>query len=468
VFGAQDGLKRDEKMISTLVRNVLIPLYDFATGNPTRRYMRELEKSQWFTRGKIKELQEKRLRRLIKHAYETVPYYHRIFRKNKLNFNDIKSLDDLAKLPILSRENVRDEFDALISRGYPRKKMVYGCTGGSTGEPIRFYTTRENRCWSNAARYLAWRWAGFEIGDKFAQVFGLHLDRPMLQSVKGRIEGQLKRRIALDAYQMSEKAMEQFVEKMKKFKPKVLYGNATSVANLAKYINDKGIDGFLLKSVFIDSMSLLEHEVKMIERVFGCKVWWNYHNRENGTFASECSEHNGYHLFSQIFVFEFVKEGEKVAPGETGSIVITDLTNYAMPFIRYEVGDLGVPSDDICACGRGMPLMKKLLGRTMEILVSAKGEFIVAPFFGRLEHIFAARNIKQYQIVQETPTRIVVRIIPGKAYAYEDTNIIRKTLRSLMGDLEIKVELVKSISKSRSGKRQVIIRKFPIEFTRKG
>jgi len=428
--------------------------------------MRELETSQWFSPEKIKEIQEKKLKRLIKHAYESVPYYRRMFRKNKLSLNDLKSADDLTKLPLLTRDKVREEFDtrAIISRVYEQKKMGYSCTGGSTGEPIRFITTRENRCWSNAARYLAFRWAGFEIGDKFAQVFGLHLDQPMFQSIKGKIEGKIKRRIAMDAYQMSEKTIEEFVQKMKKVKPKILYGNATSVANLAKYIHDKGTEGFHLKSVIIDSMSLLEHEVRMIERVFDCKVWWNYHNRENGTFASECSEHNGYHLFPQNFVFEFIREGEKVAPGETGSIVVTDLTNYAMPFIRYEVGDLGISSDDICACGRGLPLMRKLLGRTMEILVSATGEFIIAPFFGRLEHIFGARDIKQYQIVQETPTKIVVRIIPGRTYTSEDTSIVIKAMRSLMGNLEIEVKLVDSIAKSKSGKRQVIIRKFPIKF----
>lgn len=453
-------------MYSSLAKNVVIPLYDFATRNPTRKYMRELERSQWFSSEKIMEIQEKRLRSLIKHAYESVPYYHRVFRKNKLSLNDIKSLNDLTKLPLLTRDKVREGFDthAIISRVYEQKKMRYGCTGGSTGEPINFYTTRENRCWSNAARYLAFRWAGFEIGDKFAQVFGLHLDRSLFQSIKGKIEGRIKRRIAMDAYQMSEKTIEEFVQKMKKVKPKILYGNATSVANLAKYIHDKGTEGFHLKSVIIDSMNLFQHEVIMIERVFGCKVWWNYHNRENGTFASECSEHNGYHLFSQNFVFEFIREGEKVAPGETGSIVVTDLTNYAMPFIRYEVGDMGVSSEEICACGRGLPLMRKLLGRTADVLVSATGEFITAPFFGRFERIVGTLDIKQYQIVQETPTNIIVKIIPGKTYASKDTKIIRKIMRLLMGDMEIEVKLVDSIAQSNSGKRQVRIRKFPIKF----
>lgn len=452
-------------MNSSIIGKVLIPLYYFATGNQTHKYMRKLEKSQWFSPKEIRKLQEKKLRFLIRHAYNTVPYYHRIFRKNRLNIDSIKTLDDLGKLPVLSRNEVREEFDSLVSTSYPKKRMVYGVTGGSTGEPARFYTTRQNRWWATSARYLAWRWAGFEIGDKFAQVSGLRLDRPTFQSFGGRIEGAIKRRISMYSLQTSEEKMERFVRKMERFKPKMIYGNAAFVANLARFIEDKGIKGINVKLVIIDSMSLFDHETEMIERVFGCKIFWNYHNRENGTFASECSEHNGYHLFAQLFVFEFVREGEQVAPGETGSILVTDLTNYAMPFIRYEVGDMGVPSDDICTCGRGLPLMTKLLGRTSQILVSATGEFIIGPFYVCLEHFFEAGKIKQYQIVQETPARITVRIIPGRAYASEDSESVRKAMRSIVGDLKIQVKLVDSIAKSKSGKRQVVVRKFPLKFT---
>jgi phenylacetate-CoA ligase len=452
--------------IGGLVRNIIIPLHDFAGRNPTRKYMRELEKSQWFNPQRIRKLQEKKLRCLTTHAYNTVPHYHRVFRANGLNAYSIKSLGDLRKLPILGRSEVREEFDALISKGYPKKKLSGGVTGGSTGEPTRYYTTKENRCWSRAARYLAWKWAGYEIGDKFAQVFGLHLDRPMFQSLKGKIEGKILRRCSLDAYQMSEKTIETFLHQMRKFDPKIIYGTAASVANLAKFIEDKRLGLFQVRSIIVDSMGLFEHEIKMIERVFGCKLWWNYHNRENGTFASECSEHNGYHLFSQNFVFEFIAEGENVAPGETGSIVVTDLTNYAMPFIRYEVGDAGMPSDDMCVCGRGLPLMKELAGRTSEILVSAAGEYMQNPFSGRLEHIvLETLDIRQYQIVQETPTKIIVKIIPGKTYKDKDTETIRKLMHSLMGDLEIEVKLVDLIAVNISGKRQVVVRKFPIKFT---
>jgi phenylacetate-CoA ligase len=451
-------------MYSSFLRNIVIPLNDLATGTPTRMYLRELEKSQWYSPAKIRELQEKKLRHLITHAYYTVPYYNRIFRINKLTPSDIKNLDDLKKLPILTRNIVGEEFHELISRRYPTKRTTYGSTGGSTGEPTRFLATLDNRYWNTAARYLAWEWAGFKIGDKFAQVFGSPLDQPFFKSFRGKLEGKIKRRILMDAFKISEKQLEEFVERMKAFKPEVIYGYAGAVSLLAKFIEDKGIERIHVKSAIIDSMSLFEHEVKTIERVFGCKVWWNYHNRENGTFGSECSRHSGYHLFAQNHIFEFIKEGEEVAPEEPGAIVVTDLTNYAMPFIRYEVGDLGVPSNELCACGRGLPLMRELRGRTAEILVAATGEFVSFPFYER-ERFFEISKIRRYQIIQENPTKILVNIIPDNGYTAKDTEVIRKTMISQVGNLEIEVKLVDSIASSNSGKREVIVRRFPLRFT---
>jgi phenylacetate-CoA ligase len=444
----------------------MVPLYDFATRTPTRKYLRELDASQWFSLERIQKLQEKKLRFLIKYAYDTVPYYHKLFRVQNLNPNDIKSVDDLVKLPILSRNEVREEPDSLISRDYQRAKVAQGCTGGSTGEPIKFYTTKENRGWSMAARYLAWRWAGFEIGDKYAHVFGSPLDRPRFASLNDKLQGTIKRRIFIDAYQLSEKKMESFTRQMRRFKPKILYGFAEAVSTLAKFIEEREIKPIPLKSVIIDSSSLFKHEINTIENVFCCKVWWNYHNRENGTFGSECSEHDGYHLFAQNFVFEFTNNGGRVAPGEKGAIVITDLTNYAMPFIRYEVGDVGIPSDETCSCGRDLPLMRKLFGRTADILVSATGELIVDFFYVCLERLFETGKIKQYQILQETPTQILMKIIPGKNLTSADISFIKKAVLSLMGDMKIEVRLVDAITTNSSGKRQTVIRKFPIEFSK--
>jgi len=426
--------------------------------------MRELKKSQWSSKREIREAQNRSLKALIRYAYNTVPYYRRMLRKRGLKGDDIKDIEDLQKLPILERNDVQDNLENLISTSYPKKNIRKGNTGGSTGEPLMFYTTRENRAWSNAARYLAWRWAGFEWGDKYAQFFGYPLDLQTYESVKGKVEGLIRRRLSFNAYRWSEADMENFAYKIVKSQPKVIYGNAVPVALMAEFIEEREIKGIQPKSVIIDSNKLFEREVATIERVFQCPVWWNYHNRENGTFASECSEHSGYHLFAQNFIFEFLREGDVVAPGETGNIAVTDLHNYAMPFIRYDVGDIGTYSNQVCVCGRSLPLMTELQGRRCDILVTETGNLVLGPFY-QFERFFDIANIRQYQVVQETRRRIRVKVVADKGYSDRDTERIRDLIHFIMGkNMEVDINIVGSISPSKSGKRRTVIRKFPIDF----
>ena len=451
-------------MYSNLARNVIIPLYDFATGNRTCKYMSELEKSQWFSTHELREAQNRHLRALIKHAWRTVPYYCRVFRERKLQVDDIRDVDDLGKLPVLTRSDVQNNLKDLVSTDYPKRYIRRGNTSGSTGEALIFFTTKENRAWSNASRYLAWRWAGFEIGDKYARIFGSPIDLEAYASIKAKVEGAIKRRLSFNAYLWSEGDMERFAYTIAKSKPQVIYGNAVSVALVAQFIEGRGIKGIQAKSVIIDSNKLFQHEVETIERVFHCRVWWNYHNRENGTFASECSEHNGYHLFVQNFIFEFLRGGKVVTPGETGNIVVTDLHNYAMPFIRYDVGDVGTYSEEVCVCGRSLPLMIELHGRRKDILVTEAGKLVMAPFC-YFHRFFDVAKINQYQIIQETRSRVVLNIVPKEGFSDTDKECIRGVVRFIMGEnMEININVVRSIPTSKSGKRRTVIRKFPIDF----
>ncbi len=451
-------------MYSSLVRNAVIPLYDFATRNPTRRYMRDLEASQWFAPRKITEIQNRRLRALVRHAYRTVPYYHKLFRDRRLQTDDIKTIEDLDKLPVLARSDVQGNVSGLLSREYPRKNMVRGNTGGSTGEPLIFYTTFENRFWSTAARYLAWRWAGFEWGDRFTQLFGLPIDVEAYASIKAKLEGLLKRRFSFNSYRWSEADMEKLACRLANSKPQVIYGNAVPVAMLAKFIEDRDIKGVRAKAVVVDSNMLFQREVETVERVFQCRLWWNYHNRENGTFASECHLHDGYHLFSQNFIFEFVRKAQAVAPGEIANIVVTDLFNYAMPFIRYEVGDLGTYTDDVCPCGRGLHLMKELQGRRCDILVTDTGRLVMGPFY-QFERFFDIAKIRHYQVVQQSRTETQVKIVPDEGYSERDTERIRNMVHFILGEnMNVEITVVESIATSKSGKRRTVLRNFPIDF----
>jgi len=247
--------------------------------------MKTLEKTQWLSSNKLKELQRERLQRLIHHAYRTVPYYHRLFDERKLKPDGVKDVNDFAKLPVLTRNDVRNNLKDLISIDYPRKKMRRSNTGGSTGEPLVFYTTRENRQWSSAARFLAWRWAGFEAGDKYAQFFGSPIDIKAYTSVRARLEGLVKRQLSFNSYRWSEADMATFARVIAKAKPRVIYGNAVPVAMMAQFLEDQGFQDIRAKSVIIDSNQLSAREVETIKRVFRCDVWWNYHNRDVPRFT---------------------------------------------------------------------------------------------------------------------------------------------------------------------------------------
>ncbi len=426
--------------------------------------MKTLEKAQWLRPNKLKELQRERFQRLIHHAYRTVPYYHRIFDERKLKPEGVKDVNDFAKLPVLTRNDVRNNLKDLISIDYPRRKMRRSNTGGSTGEPLVFYTTRENRQWSNAARFLAWRWAGFEAGDKYAQLFGSSVDIKAHAAVRKRLEGLVKRQLSFNSYRWSEADMATFARVIAKSKPQVIYGNAVPVAMMAQFFEDSGFPGIHAKSIIIDSNQLFAREVATIERVFNCDVWWNYHNRENGTFAAECAEHDGYHLFTPNFAFEYLRDGDPVAPNETGNIVVTDFHNYAMPFIRYEVGDLGSFTEETCPCGRGLPVMTQLHGRRADILMTDRGNLVIDPFY-QFEKFFDVAKIKQYQVIQKDRTHTVVRIVPEATYSDRDIERIRNMVHFILGDtMHIDIKIEKTIASTKSGKRRSVIREFPIDF----
>jgi phenylacetate-CoA ligase len=418
-------------------------------------YLAILEKTQWLKREEIAKMQWQRLRALIKHAYFTVPYYHRVFKQRGLMPEDIKNPDSLLKLPILTKEDIRGNFNDLISRGFPRKEIIASSTGGSTGEPLRFYTTRESINWSTAAELRAYKWSGFRLGDRQALIWGSPIDLAKWSSLRGRVWNFVTGTLVLNAGSMSETSMKRFAEKLMRFRPKLIRGYASGVYLFAKFLESKGIN---LKpgAVITTAETLFSHQRAKIEDVFGCSVYDFYGSREVPALACGCSEKSGYHISSENVLLEFIKDNEKVAANETGAILVTDLTNYAMPFIRYRIGDLGKPLDEACPCGRGLSLFGSLEGRITDVIVTRDGKYVSSPVFTLvfkdLEHV------KEYQIIQESYEKIKVKIVKRGQYSEQDSNYIISGMKKIIGeDVQIEIEFVDSIPPTRSGKRRVVI-----------
>lgn len=439
-----------DSMYGKILRRTVVPIHFRSWWT----YYKQLRESCKLPLEEIKEIQSERLRALIKHAYENVPYYHKKFREAGVKPIDIKNPEHLIKLPILTRSDVRENFNDLIAANLPKEKLVPNATGGSTGEPLQFCVTKESIAHGSAAAHRAYEWYGWEFGDRIAYLWGSPIDLSAQEKIRKKLFNLISRRIYLNAFNMSEEEMERFARKLIKFKPKAIIAYASAVYIFSKYVKNKGIEGIRPKVIISQAEKLFDYQRKVIEEVFECKVFDFYGSREIIAMASECIKHIGYHISAENVVLEFVRNGKHVSPGEKGRILVTDLHNYAMPFIRYENGDIGVPTNETCSCGINLPLMKSIEGRITDALLIG-GTIISSP---SLTLVFKNHPIKQYQLVQETENKIVIKIVKANSYSQKNTEELYKMMRKIIGDnANLDIIFVDNIPPAKSGKHKFII-----------
>jgi len=446
------------------MQNFMLPIYDFARRTSRFRVGRILEKIQWLPREEIERLQQKNLCAVLKHAYETVPYYRRVFRERRLSLGDVKRVTDLVKLPVLTKALVRRNFSDLVSHTFLKNELI-PCRSGGTGDQISFFITREQQSWEIAAEFRAYGWAGYRFGDKCVLFWGSPVDLAKYESMIKRFTSRFERIVVLNTYVLSDEVLEKYTCLMKRFDPIVVRGYASSVYLVANYMLENGIEGVRPKAVITSAESLLDFQRKTIEEAFGCKVFDYYGSREIGAIAAECEEHCGYHISAENVMLEFVKDGEHVAAGEDGEILVTSLRNFGMPFIRYAIGDVGKSSYDVCSCGRGLPLMSSIEGRVSQFMAvydKRLGRIIpvstVAP--GPFSMALMQVPLESYRIVQESLDRVVIKAVKGKGYLQRHTDFIVAYVRKVFGDnIAVEVEFVDYLPPLPSGKRLVFISK---------
>jgi len=442
-------------------QDFLLPVFDLARGTSRFKFGRVLQKTQWLPRREIERLQNRNLRVLLKHAYESVPYYRRIFRERGLTPSDIKHLDDLVKLPILTKADIRKNFGDLISRIFPRDKLIPYQSGG-TGDPIDFYITKESFSWEIAAEFRAYGWAGYRLGDPCFVIWGSPADLSKYGTVISHFSRIFENILIVDAFVMTDEVLSRYASVLEKFNPRIIRGYAHSVYMLARYLLEKNIDYVRPSAVITTAETLSDLKRKSIEKAFGCPVFDYYGSREVGAIAAECKEHNGYHVSVENLILEFNREGEKVAAGEDGEILVTNLRNFGMPFIRYKIGDVGRPSGDVCSCGRGLPLLSSIEGRTIEFLkvYDKQSERVVPVSPGVFEISLGHLPLKNYRIIQESLEKIVVKAVKEKGYSREHTDFLVRYVRKYFGnDVAIEIEFVDYLPPLPSGKRPLAVSK---------
>ncbi|HSG27260.1 MAG TPA: hypothetical protein VLA34_02180, partial [Candidatus Krumholzibacterium sp.] len=365
----------------SLVRNVIYPVYRGLRGDRLLSILGELEKNQWLSGPEIEDIQWQRMQPFLKDITAHVPYYRDLFAELGLKAEDIQNPADLMQLPLLDKYVVRKEGKRMMTTD-PLKKGYKANTGGSTGEPLYFYNDWESAPYRRANTARGHRMAGIDVGDKQALVWGFPFDIPLKERVASAVRNYFANITFLSSFKRSETAMGDFASKLTRYKPDLLLGYPSAVMLFAEFLKARNITGISPKAVMSSGEKMYPQQRELFEEVFGCSVFDRYGSNEFANVAHECEAHKGLHVFTDLLYVEVLREnGRPAEPGEVGEIVITDLLNRYMPFVRYKTGDMAIPSGRTCECGRGLPLFERIEGRTFDNIMTPDGRSIGGYFW---------------------------------------------------------------------------------------
>ena len=433
-------------------------------------YYETLQKTQWLSPSAMRELQDEKLRRLVRHAYRNVPYYRAKLQEAGLRPEDVQTQADLHKLPMLGKADIRKHlFFDIMSENHDKSQVLRISTSGSTGEPFVCYADRAQLEFRWAATLRAQEWTGYQFGDPTVRLWHQTIGMSPTQAAKERADAALSNRSFVPVFAMTEENLQKPMRLIASIGPTLLDGYAEALDFIAHFVKTSGNPGVRPLAIMSSAQTLPEPSRKLIEEAFGCRVFDKYGSREFSGIAYECDAHAGHHVVSEGFIVEILREGVPVKPGEIGEVVVTDLNNYCMPFIRYRIGDLAeAMSDESCACGRGAPRIGAIQGRVQSIIQGSDGQYVPGTFFAHyLKELDYA--IKRFQVVQERAGHITFRVVKGGRYSEDVLAEVLSEFRKYLGSrMQIDVEFVDDIALVRTGKHVASISRLPLDFQQGG
>ncbi len=410
-------------------------------------YLRELRKNQWWTRSEIEKVQRKKLTAILKHAYENVEFYHRKFRAEGIKPDDIKTVKDLKKLPRTTRFDVQRNLPKLVSRGVSISKCRKYTSSGSTGTPVTVLSHGKTESYRAALFMRPFFENGLKMKDKMVRISASPPTEEKWYEKLG-----LMRKVCLHPNEPIKSA----VKLLMKYNPEAVYGHPSYIYLLAKEIAETKNDRINPRLIFTTAELLTFKSRSFIESVFGLKTFDFYGCVEVERIAWECKKHVGYHMDIDSQVIEIVSDHDEqqISPGERGEIILTCLYNYTMPLIRYEVGDTGIPIDDECPCGRGLPLMKSIEGRVDKFIELPSGRLVPPTSFLDIDEV---PGIGQFQVIQQKKDRIVVKLVAGIGFLKTTPLQVQGLVERIVGDeAHVDIKLVDRIPREKSGKITVV------------
>jgi phenylacetate-CoA ligase len=447
-----------------LFQTALFPLYETVLRKrPTLAYLKELERTQWFSYDQLHQLQSDNLRALMRHVHAHVPHYRRMLDDAGVGPDGIRTPEDLAKLPLLDRETAKSSSEDRKATGGV-KLDVLKSTSGTSGSPLAFGYDRDSEYWRQAVRLRGYGWAGYRLGCRTFHFWG-SLSNQYKPKLKQRLKLELDHVIRRDRYFdcsiAGEENLQRAVEEIRRFKPDVIVCYARAGAILARYIVENRLRDWGPISAICGAERVFPQERAYFEAAFG-SVFETYGSREVMLMASECEAHDGMHTSMENLVVEVVVREEDgrtraARPGEIGEVAVTDLHNYGMPFIRYLNGDLATAGESSrCSCGRSLTKLQSVEGRTVEVLRDGAGRPVSGMFFSVMFSVLGDK-VRNFQVVQRRDGSIDVKVVPTSKFDSDLLATMRNNIIKTFPGVEVRTDLVPDIPAQANGKRRPVM-----------
>jgi phenylacetate-CoA ligase len=435
-----------------MLESVLLPAYDRVRG---RRYVERrtfLECSQWWSAKRIREFQWTELKTLLTHVFASVPYLREKYRAAGIALEDLQGWDDFRRLPPLTRAEVNAHGPDLCSTAYTGRLLPHA-TGGSTGVPTRFFRTYESYDWRLAAKDRAYSWAGWRLGEPAIYLWGAPIGSvSWRQALKTRAYEAVQRQLIVNTFSQSDRLWADVYARALKFRPVLLVGYVSSLEAFADYLRrtKRSIPG--LRNAIGAAEPLFDDARRRIEEGLGVPLANTYGSREFMSIAAECECRDGLHIHAENLVVETrVRDG-----AEPSEILVTDLHNYGMPFVRYQSGDLGRMTNAACSCGRGLPRLRAIEGRVLDALRAADGRIVPGEFFPHL--LKDIPEVAQYRVEQKRIDRLVILAVLTRPLSPRSERILSGEIRKVFGSSTVYELLpVAEIPALSSGKRRITV-----------
>ena len=438
-----------------LAAGLIFPLHERLKRHDTVGVRRAMEQSQWWPRERIEAAQLERLRAFLLDVGAHVPYYRKMFAALKFDPRALRRIDDLQALPLLGKAEIRAHSVEL--RHDAARELARFNTGGSSGEPLIFYIGKERVSHDVAAKWRATRWWDVDIGDREMVVWGSPIELGAQDRLR-RWRDRLLRTELLPAFAMSEARLDDFIAAIRRTRPSMLFGYPSALTHIARHAMARGVamDDLGIRVAFVTSERLYDDQRSTIAAVFGCRVANGYGGRDAGFIAHECPS-GSMHITAEDIVVELLDSAGRAVPaGQAGEVVVTHLATRDFPFIRYRTGDVAVMGTQPCACGRGLPTLSDIQGRSTDFLVASNGTVMHG-----LALIYVLRDlpgVQAFRIEQHDLLHTTVQIVPGAGFgAAELAGIITGFKQRLGDDVQVQVQQVAAIAAEKSGKFRYVV-----------